>query len=184
MKKMKQLSLGGLALTFILSSCSMDKRVYTSGYNIQWKNGKNKSDKLELVKTDPGNKVVSESKIIVEPTIKIETAETSFDDISNNITASTDNSIFVPSTPKFDFSKNQVKTVTIKNTPSEIKIIVKKQKKQNKKATTQNAGGDDSKLLLFILCFFLGALGIHRFYLGYTGMGILYLLTGGLKRKN
>ena len=32
----------------------------------------------------------------------------------------------------------------------------------------------------FWLCFFFGGIGIHKFYLGKTGMGILYLFTGGL----
>ena len=38
-----------------------------------------------------------------------------------------------------------------------------------------------SKLTAILLCFFLGSLGIHRFYLGYTIIGVIQLLTfGGL----
>lgn len=37
-----------------------------------------------------------------------------------------------------------------------------------------------SRLATFLLCFFLGLLGIHRFYVGKIGTGVLYLLTGGL----
>lgn len=37
-----------------------------------------------------------------------------------------------------------------------------------------------SKLVAFLLCWFLGVWGVHRFYVGKIGTGILWLLTGGL----
>lgn len=37
-----------------------------------------------------------------------------------------------------------------------------------------------SRLVAVLLCFFLGALGIHRFYVGKVGTGILYIFTVGL----
>lgn len=36
-----------------------------------------------------------------------------------------------------------------------------------------------SQLIALILSFFVGVLGIHRFYLGYTWQGIVQLLTAG-----
>lgn len=36
-----------------------------------------------------------------------------------------------------------------------------------------------SKLVAALLCWFLGILGIHRFYLGYTTIGIIQILTCG-----
>jgi len=36
-----------------------------------------------------------------------------------------------------------------------------------------------SKVAAILLCFFLGGFGIHRFYLGYTTIGIVQLLTLG-----
>ena len=36
-----------------------------------------------------------------------------------------------------------------------------------------------SKLTAILLSFFLGSLGIHRFYLGYTLIGVIQLLTFG-----
>ena len=40
---------------------------------------------------------------------------------------------------------------------------------------------DSSKdwLVTLLLCFFVGAFGIHRFYVGKTGTGILQLITCG-----
>lgn len=37
-----------------------------------------------------------------------------------------------------------------------------------------------NKWVAFFLCLFLGYLGVHKFYEGRVGMGILYLLTAGL----
>lgn len=37
-----------------------------------------------------------------------------------------------------------------------------------------------NKWITFLLCLFLGYLGVHKFYEGKIGMGILYLCTGGL----
>jgi TM2 domain-containing membrane protein YozV len=39
---------------------------------------------------------------------------------------------------------------------------------------------DKNKLTTLLLCIFLGGLGIHRFYVGKIGTGIVWLLTGGL----
>lgn len=59
-----------------------------------------------------------------------------------------------------------------------------KEKAALKVATSKPAkkafeGGGKSQLVALLLCIFLGVLGIHRFYLGYTTAGIIQLLTGG-----
>ena len=50
--------------------------------------------------------------------------------------------------------------------------------------TNVNAGGrygrPKNKWVAFFLCLFLGFIGAHKFYEEKTGMGVLYLFTGGL----
>ena len=45
--------------------------------------------------------------------------------------------------------------------------------------TTTEVVSDKSGVIALLLCFFLGVLGVHRFYVGKVGTGILIILTFG-----
>lgn len=81
----------------------------------------------------------------------------------------------VAAAPKAKVSKvAQVKAAVKLN--KEIKTLVKEAKKNNMPAAQAEG---KSQVIALILAVLVGALGIHRFYLGYTGIGIAQLLTLG-----
>lgn len=57
--------------------------------------------------------------------------------------------------------------------------LIKKQVKKSRKKGKRKSGGK-IQIVALVLCFFLGLLGAHRFYLGYTGLGVIYIFTLGL----
>ncbi len=52
MKKTKIFLCIGVAIMMVLSSCTMQKRVYTSGYHVEWLNGNNATVKQNNSKTE------------------------------------------------------------------------------------------------------------------------------------
>ena len=46
-------------------------------------------------------------------------------------------------------------------------------------ATTEAISKENKWLTCLLLCWFLGIFGVHRFYTGHTGIGVVQLLTLG-----
>ncbi len=59
------------------------------------------------------------------------------------------------------------------------KFILKQAVKKIKAKTEKEETTPKSQLVALLLVLFLGVMGIHRFYLGYTGIGVIQLLTLG-----
>jgi TM2 domain-containing membrane protein YozV len=196
MKKITLGSLMGLAIASVFSSCTMEKRVYSSGYHIEWNHSKKdtESSKTSFAVNDKAEKkdIENASQEQNEKLDEVLSAVTSNQVLDkkedNGLLASTEKSkvISTPSKSKFNsirkasngenFSNNFVKGVVLDDNKV---VVAKKENYKNKKHISESKaalGGGKSQLVALLLCFFLGFLGIHRFYLGYTGLGIMYLL--------
>jgi hypothetical protein len=167
MKSIKQLSFIGLAITLVLNSCTMEKRVYMSGYHIDWKNGKRNSNKQELVSNDNVKQTEQNQIVSVEQSENENTVDNSPTVTDDNITASADNQqIILPKKEKINLlSSHKVKTAEEESFKSEFK----------KGAKMILANADEPKtngmaltgficslvgLFLFGFAFFLGFLAI------------------------
>lgn len=50
----------------------------------------------------------------------------------------------------------------------------------NTNTVVGGVGSPKSKTVALVLCFFLGEFGVHRFYVGKVGTGLIWLFTFGL----
>lgn len=177
-----------LALLFVLaamaafSSCTMEKRLYRPGHYIAWNSGNNISEKnkenLTVTTTGEVNVIPLNSNAAETATAATGLLTATTEPISAPV-AQHANAFSPGKQMETGGSKQTVATTKAeKRAHKAHAVAIKKHKKGAFSKTTGGSG--KSQIVALVLCFFLGLLGIHRFYLGYTGLGVLYLLTLGI----
>lgn len=175
---MKKITLIGLLAFLLLASCMILKKKYLSGYRIFTRSGEaSGSYRLAERNNPPPPKIFlsdnhPQAPIYATKDHNILLADTKAE-LSDNAMKS----------PDYIFNHDNKKS----NRKQLLKISRKNQKKNSVVKQASPPGNEDpweitgkSRQVAIILCILLGLLGIHRFYLGYTGMGCLYFLTLGL----
>ena len=165
----------------VVSNKRIQKRKYTKGFNIksQKKNNynlafKNQSSSEFSSKNNENENsdlfLASKEGVIIGQTIANQTLRTELNNILIN-----------------EKKSNKISNVSNPVLVKDLKNELKSNKKEIRKAikTLAKSGGKapvtgQEKTVALVLLLLVGALGVHKFYLGQTGKGILYLFTGGL----
>ena len=192
MKKTTTSKLGLLIamVAILVSSCSTNatfsKRYHSRGFNIAWGGGSDANN--NPVKQTP-KKVKAKSDVVAvaqntdNVTVQsVKSTENTAREASTVTTAVVSNNILAKNEVATVKNATQTSTQAVKSsTVVSKKASVNAISKTNTKAVKKNAdpGEGKSQMIALILCIFVGVLGIHRFYLGYTMEGVLQLLTGG-----
>ena len=177
-------------VAILISSCSTNatfsKRYHSRGFNIAWGGGSDVNNnavkqtpkkvkaKLDVVAVAQNTENLTVQSVNSAENAVVEASIVTRAFVSNNILAKNEVATVKNSTQT---STRAVKSSTVVSNKAAVNAI----SNANTKAVKKNAdpGEGKSQMIALILCFFVGVLGIHRFYLGYTMEGVLMLITVG-----
>ena len=194
MKSLRQLSFIGLAIALVLTSCTMEERVYLPGYHTEWNKSKHNPERQQFGSNDSKNK--NQTVTVEQSEIATNTVENSFalSVTDDNITASADNnSIIIPShkTVAFEKKANPVSLKT--NSIAQTKPVIsnKKELKNKLKELRTNSDkksgddGDNGIVALRIFGWIIWACGILIILFAsilagiiICALGILFMVLG------
>ena len=191
---MKKLSFLLLAFGLFLGSCSKQSYVscpsFKDGHkSLAWNNyqstpKKKKSKNLssQLVKKSTSDWAVEKEIFSVEPIAAKQNAEPLYASVEPSVLYTPNLNLLnekpvAPASHKA--AKKPIRETRIAGKTQADQQVLTQSKKESEKSPAEAPSGGKSQLIALLLCFFLGGLGIHRFYLGYTTIGIIQLLTAG-----
>lgn len=175
-------------IALFVSSCgsnaTFSKRYHNRGFNIAWGGGSDANN--QTVKTSPRKAKAQTESVEVAKNVENAAIEAIVETEANaQVASNTTTIVSNTATEKVSTSAKMAKAVAtqaIKTTKADTKsasaVKVATAAVKAKKMAA-DPGDGKSQMIALILCIFVGVLGIHRFYLGYTMEGVLMLLTGG-----
>jgi TM2 domain-containing membrane protein YozV len=192
MKKLKLLS-GIIIASIILASCStsdkvvsnnlIQKRKYNKGFYLSTKGNVKKTETLDKTNFASAEKSLTATYPEVAEVAAVEFNQQIESTVVSNSSVAVENI----SSAKVANTSNEISEIAVseqlaqrlENLDSkEIAKIEKKAAKVEKAVASKSMGGDN-QIIALVLCLLVGGLGIHRFYLGYIGIGVAQLLTAG-----
>ena len=159
MKTLKKLCYISLGIMLLLSSCSIEKRQYLSGYNIEWKNLRSNADKKELASNDGKPNFLNN---------KLPSQAITSNNADEILIASTENVIALQSPIKIFAVKKENKNLVQSNTVSEKKVNTINEQTVFKKSENKNKPkprGGDHTWYYYGFIIFLVLLCILFFYM-------------------
>ena len=159
---MKKILLVAASILFLVASCTVEKRVYRNGFNVQWHamNGHSKKDKnMEISSVE---EVETVAKVVISPKDNSKTASVyemptqEVITVAQNDEASIQSSSIATTAPVVNVKGMADQTIAINQNIKEAKQISKQEIKALKKAVKSQKKSDDISIdLLYVLCFFV-----------------------------
>jgi uncharacterized membrane protein YqaE (UPF0057 family) len=158
---MKKILLVAASILFLVASCTVEKRVYRNGFNVQWHamNGHSKKDKnMEISSVE---EVETVAKVVISPKDNSKTASVyemptqEVITVAQNDEASIQSSSIATTAPVVNVKGMADQTIAINQNIKEAKQISKQEIKALKKSVKSQKKSDDVPVgLLYVLCFF------------------------------
>jgi len=171
MKNLKVYSFLLISFVLLLTSCTVQKRHYRNGYHIDFN---------QPINSRTADKQIPEKK-----------SNTSQEQQTIKISEAPDLGCEGSVNEQIGEKPTKVTRNDAQNVSASLSAVVKNPSVMSKaeagvSATEKRLSPPDgeqttnkSQLVALLLCFFFGVFGIHRFYLGYIGIGLIQLFTAG-----